>query len=130
MKGAITEPLVITTSPPNTTIMIRTGSSQYFLRTRMNRQSSATKSILCPSKLVSHGLGRWPGRLPHDPVAVRVRLPLQPQRVLSEHPHDEAGRQNRAVEQQRHHDRADHAVEKQSEPQPYQVQWMENRGTE
>ena len=45
MNGAIAEPLVRTTSPPNTTIMIRIGNSQNFFRTRINRQSSATKSI-------------------------------------------------------------------------------------
>src|ERR1700736_1645090 len=101
MKGAIAEPLVSTTSPPNTTIMIRIGSSQNFFRARINRQSSATKSILRPLfehdlcgkpvptfpdhalELIFHRLGRGPRRLPHDPVAVRARLPLQPQQILA-----------------------------------------------
>src|SRR5450759_2407054 len=100
MNGAIAEPLVSTTSPPNTTIMIRIGSSQNFFRTRINRQSSATKSILCPLELVFHRLGRWPGRRSHDPVALRVRLPLEPQQILAQRAHDETGRPHRAVEQQ------------------------------
>jgi hypothetical protein len=45
MNGAIAEPLVSTTRPPNTTIMIMIGSSQNFFRTRMKRQISARKSI-------------------------------------------------------------------------------------
>src|SRR6188768_2691224 len=48
MNGAIAEPLVSTTRPPNTTIMIRIGSSQNFFRTRMKRQSSDRKSITFP----------------------------------------------------------------------------------
>src|ERR1700731_1078675 len=129
MKGAITEPLVSTTSPPNTTIMIRTGNSQNFLRTRINRQSSATKSISCPLKLISHGLGRWSGRLPRDPVAFRVRLPFEPQQILAHHAHDETGRQNRAVEDQRHHHGVDDAMQQQSELQPYQIKRLKDRRT-
>src|SRR5665647_2707626 len=101
MNGAITEPLVSTTSPPNTTIMINIGSSQNFFRARINRQSSATKSITHPSELVFHRLGRRAGRLAHDPVAVGVGLPLQPQQVLAQRAHHEAGRPDRAEEQQR-----------------------------
>src|SRR3979409_2369816 len=119
MNGAITEPLVSTTSPPNTTIMISTGSSQNFFRTRINRQSSATKSMFvslfeqdafekAASRFCSdhaleldfHRLGRRSGRLSHDPVAVLVRLPFQAQHILAQHAHDEAGRQNRAVKNQ------------------------------
>src|ERR1700675_21473 len=159
MKGAITEPLVSTTNPPNTTIISSTGNSQNFFRTRINRQSSATKSICCPLdhdpmnrivissvlfehdvpeswfplsgsclELVFHRLGRWSARLSHDPVAVRVRLSFEPQQVLPHHAHDEAGRPNRAIEQQRHHDRVDHLVKQQSELQPYQIERMEDRG--
>src|SRR3981081_4623818 len=137
MNGAITEPLVSTTSPPNTTIMISTGSSQNFFRARMNRQSSATKSMFVSLfehdtfekvvfrffsdhalELVSHRFGRWSGRSPHDPVAVLVRQPFQAQHILAQHAHDEAGWQNRAVKNKRHHDRVDHLVKQQSELQP------------
>src|ERR1700693_4818123 len=104
MNGAIAEPLVSTTSPPNTTIMISIGNSQNFFRTRINRQSSATKSISCPLELIFHRLGRWSGRAPHDPVARRLGLALEPQQIPSHHAHDEAGRPYRAEEQQRHDD--------------------------
>ena len=40
MNGAIAEPLVSTIRPPKITIMIMIGSSQNFLRSRMNAQSS------------------------------------------------------------------------------------------
>src|SRR5260370_946730 len=110
MNGATTEPLVSTTSPPNTTIMIRIGNSQNFFLTRMNRQSSATKSISCPLELISHRLWRGTRRLSHDPVAVRARLPFEPQRVLPHHAHEQTGGQNRAVENQRHQHRVDHLV--------------------
>src|SRR5471030_1604512 len=118
MKGAITEPLVSTTSPPKTTIMVRIGNSQNFFLTRINRQSSATKSIFVLLELIAHRLGRWTRGLSHDPVAVRVRLPFEPQRVLPHHAHDQSGRQNRAEEQQRHDDRVDYPVKQQSELQP------------
>src|SRR5258708_1143268 len=159
MNGAITEPLVSTTSPPNTTIMTSIGNSQNFFRTRINRQSSTTKSIYCPLdhdpinrimisslclsmflfgkpvpsfpdalELVFHRFGRWSVRLSHDPVAVRIRLSFEPQQVLPHHAHDEAGRQNRAVEEQRHHNRIDHAVKEQSELQPYPIERIKDRG--
>jgi len=38
--------------------MINTGNSQNFFRTRINRQSSATKSISCP--------------LDHDPIRLKA----------------------------------------------------------
>src|SRR5258708_10453388 len=128
MNGATTEPLVSTTSPPNTTIMIRTGNSQNFFLTRINRQSSATKSMSCPLELISHRLRRWTRRLPHDPVAVGARLPFEPQQVLPHHAHDQTGRQNRAVENQRHQHRAERPVKQHSELQPYQVKRMKDRG--
>ena len=40
MNGAIAEPWVNTTSPPNTAIMTMMGRSQNFFRTFRNRQSS------------------------------------------------------------------------------------------
>jgi hypothetical protein len=46
MNGAIAEPLPSTTTPPNTAVNIKIGSSQNFLRTRMNSQSSARKDTM------------------------------------------------------------------------------------
>src|ERR1700678_4481491 len=100
MNGAIADPLVSTTRAPNTTIMIRIGSSQNFFLTRINRQSSATKSISYPLELIFHRLGRWTGRLSHDPVARRIRLAFEPQQVPPHPAHDEAGRPNRAEKHQ------------------------------
>src|SRR4051812_32530852 len=102
MKGATAEPLVNTTSPPNTTIMIMIGSSQNFLRTRMKRQSSARKSITSLSELVLHCLRRRSRRLPRQPIAVATRLTPQAQQVPPHSPHDETGRQHRSVEHQTH----------------------------
>src|SRR6266852_8202944 len=60
MNGANAEPDVSTTRPPNTTDIRMIGSSQYFLRTLANCQSSARKLmvpenwrfiVLCPSRL-------------------------------------------------------------------------------
>src|SRR3954452_6280583 len=149
MNGAIAEPLVRTTSPPNTTIMIRIGISQNFFRTRMKRHSSVRKSIsfsqpslferdplpkrapACSgsrfSELVFHRLGRRTGRLPYDPVAFGVRLPFEPQQILAHRARDETGRQYRAVKQQRHHDGVDHAMKQQPEFQPYPLERIEDR---
>ena len=46
MKGATADPLVSTSSPPNTSIMTRIGNSQYFLRTRWNVQNSLRNEII------------------------------------------------------------------------------------
>ena len=66
--------------------------------------------------------GRGPGRAPFDPVAVRVRLPFEPQRVLAQRPHDEAGRQHRAEEHQGHHDRIHHFVQQEPELKPQPIE--------
>src|SRR5262245_6504804 len=99
MNGAIAEPLVSTTRPPKTTIMIRIGSSQNFLRTRMKRQSSPTNSIIFSLELVLHCIRRGPGRRAHDPVARSIRLAPEPQQILAHGAQHEAGRKHRAVEQ-------------------------------
>lgn len=53
MKGAIAEPWVRTTRPPNTAIITRIGSSQNFFRTFRKRQSSPKKDRV---KLFARGL--------------------------------------------------------------------------
>src|SRR5476649_2127770 len=116
MNGAMAEPLVSTIRPPNTTIMIMIGSSQNFLRSRMNAQSSMmTEPMdvdpfeinLARSELVFHRLRRRTRRGPLDPVAFGVAVELQPQEILAEHPHHQTDRRNRDEEQQAQHDRID-----------------------
>src|SRR5215831_10854532 len=68
MNGATAEPLVSTTRPPNTAIMMRTVKSQNFLRTRIKRHSSVRKFIAALSlELVPHGVGCRAGRAAFDP---------------------------------------------------------------
>src|SRR4051812_4663824 len=98
MKGATADPLVRITSPPNTTIITRTGSNQNFLRTRMKRQSSARKSIQRPSELIAHAFPRRPRRIADDPVAVAFRLALEPQEFLAGYAHNQAGWPDRQIE--------------------------------
>src|SRR5919206_3376163 len=96
MNGATTEPLASTSRPPNSAIMIRTGASQNFLRTRMKPHSSARNSIGVPPGsvlvLVDHGLGRGSGRPALDPVAGGVRLAPAAHRVVVPDPHQVADR--------------------------------------
>src|SRR6185437_14195127 len=97
MNGAMAEPLVNTIRPPNTTIMIRIGNSQNFLRSRMKAQSSTIMApilpaILSTSELVAHRLRRRSRWCAVDPVAAGAAVDLQPQEVLAEGPHDQADR--------------------------------------
>jgi hypothetical protein len=70
MKGAIAEPFVSTNKPPKIAIMIKTGSSQNFLRTRKNIQNSRRKdSIDPPLELALHVECRG-SRITADPIAV------------------------------------------------------------
>jgi hypothetical protein len=48
MNGAITEPLLSTTKPPNTAIINIMGTSQNFLRDRRNFHNSSTKPMARP----------------------------------------------------------------------------------
>jgi len=82
MKGAIAEPLVSTKRPPNTIIMIRIGSNQYFLRTRKNIQNSfKNEAIVESSELLGHGFGGRTGRVAYQPVTVDIGIGLQPKRA-------------------------------------------------
>src|SRR6185437_16174769 len=113
MNGAIAEPLVSTIRPPKTTIMIRIGSSQNFLRSRMKAQSS---TIMAPmdedpfeigyarSELVAHRLRRRARRRAVDPVGRGPAVELQPQEILAEGPHHEADRRDGQEEQHAEHD--------------------------
>src|SRR3974390_2615308 len=119
MNGATTEPLISTTNPPTTTIMMRLGSSQNFLRTHINRESSARKLIsLSPLELVFHRFRSRPGRAPLDPIAVDIGRPFESQEVLAKRPHNEAGRQHRAEEYEGHHYWSHNLVQQQSQLKP------------
>src|SRR5262249_17562550 len=54
MKGATALPWVSTINPPKTTIIISTGSSQYFLRTCKNRNNSSKNDIGPLLELIRH----------------------------------------------------------------------------
>src|ERR1700755_774496 len=122
MKGATAEPLVRITRPPNTTIITRIGSSQNFLRTRMKRQSSASKSIQFPSKLIAHALRRRPPRIAHDPVTIAIRLAPEPQEFRAGYAQNQADWPDRQVENQPHDDRVDDVVQQQAEPEPDDIE--------
>src|SRR5688572_13817134 len=91
MNGATTLPLLSTISPPNTTIMNRIGSIQYFLRACMKDQSSEKNIPMAASELVCHCFGSGSGRLARDPVTLGVLVESQPERPLSERAHDQSG---------------------------------------
>jgi hypothetical protein len=62
--GAMTLPWVSTTSPPKRIIMNIIGTSQYFFRVDMNRQSSERNDIHSSAKLIVDALvGVGPGYL-------------------------------------------------------------------
>ena len=84
MNGATAEPLVSTTSPPNTTIMMRIGHQPKFLA-NPHKAPKLGKKIHTAFllELVFHGFGGGPGRTPFDPVAVGIGLAFEPQQVLA-----------------------------------------------
>ena len=55
MKGATAEPWVSSTRLPNRAITSNSGSNQYFLRTRMKRQSSAAVFVISWSRRLDAG---------------------------------------------------------------------------
>src|SRR5215813_6396944 len=126
MKGATALPWVSTIRPPNTTIINSTGSNQYFLRTRKNRQNSSKNAIGAPPQpvleLVAHRLARRPGRLAHDPVTTGSRLAPQAQYVLAQQAHQHGQRRHHDEEDEAEHHRAHDPAQKISElcPQPVQ----------
>src|SRR5947207_14511948 len=132
MNGAMAEPLVSTIRLPKITIMIMIGSSQNFLRARMNAQSSTMiepiVSLLPLSELVLHGLRRRPRRLALDPVTLGAAVDPRPQEILAEGAHDEADRRNGDEEQQAEHQRVHDLVEQQAELQPQPVQRRQDLG--
>src|ERR1700760_2303966 len=109
MNGAIAEPLVSTIRPPKITIMIMIGSSQNFLRSFMNAQSSTIiepiVSLLPRSELILHGLRRRPRGRPLDPVALGAAVEPQAEEILAAGPRQQADRRDGDEEQQTQDDR-------------------------
>src|ERR1700691_5561774 len=122
MKGATAEPFASTSRPPNIAITRKTGSSQYFLRTRKNIQNSFRNETIGYSELLLHGAERGCGRVTGDPVGLGSTIRLQPKGIVTEHPLQQADRDNDAIEQQRQHDRAYDGMKHKAELQPKPVE--------
>src|SRR5437899_11982393 len=102
MKGAIAEPLVSTSRPPKISIMIRIGSSQYFLRARRKAQNSFRNEVIDRSfsELLCHGFRRWTGRLAQHPVALGGGILAPAHRILAGRTHQKSDRKHRGAEHQ------------------------------
>src|SRR6516165_1112294 len=98
MKGATAEPLVSTMSPPKMTIMMKIGANQYFFRTRRNDQNSRRKDSI-GSILILHRFRRRPRWRSVDPVAHRIGVTTQSQRVFAEYAHQQRNRRHGQIEQ-------------------------------
>src|SRR5580658_6881146 len=122
MKGATAEPFASTSRPPNIAITTKTGSSQYFLRTRRNNQNSFRNETIGYSELLLHGAECGCGRVTRDPVGLGGAIRLQPKGIVAEHPLQQADGDNDAVEQQRQHDRAYDGMKQKAELQPKSVE--------
>src|SRR5471032_2589955 len=133
MNGAMAEPLVSTIRPPKITIMMKIGSSQNFLRSFMNAQSSTMMEpmvfkSLSRSELIFHRLRRRPRRSALDPVALGVLVQAQAQEILARRPHDQADRRDRHEEQQAHDDRIHDLEHQQADFQPETVEGTQDLG--
>src|SRR5574342_15672 len=106
MNGATAEPWLSTISAPSSAITSRIGSSQNFLRALRKAQSSLRNDMGKCLKLVGQGLGRRARRVALDPVALRLGIALEPQRVLARQAHGDAERRDHPVVENADHDRA------------------------
>src|SRR6266436_1613699 len=125
--GAMTLPWVSTTRPPKTSIMNMIGNSQYFFRTRMNRQSSERNDIDVPLKLIVDAFGRGSRRISDQPVSCGLRVAPQIEKVLS-HPAEHNG--NRCDHQEKkpaQHDRGDDLAQYQAKPGPGSIEGRQQR---
>src|SRR6185369_10303585 len=98
MNGATADPWVSTMSPPNSTRISTIGSSQNFLRSRMNAHNSTAKSPISflPSELSQHVRGR--PRLAPYPICLPGALELPAHGVVTDEPHQQAERCDDDVE--------------------------------
>src|SRR5580693_1685214 len=121
MKGATALLCANTNSTPNNSIITRMGSSQYFLRVLRNAQNSFRNgNIVSFLKLISHGLGSRPRRLPRNPVRPGARS--QAQRVFFQDPEQKTDGRDHQEENHSGHHRAHHAAEQQPELSPDSIQ--------
>src|SRR5216683_957778 len=89
MNGAITDPWLATRSAPNSAIVIISGASQNFLRTRKKAQNSPKKpTIAVSSKLPPHVRRLAFRRLPRDPIAGGGPVGQEAQWPPPRYPHD------------------------------------------
>src|SRR6185369_13292630 len=98
MNGATADPWVSTMSPPNSTRISTIGRSQNFFRSRMNAQSSTTKSpiSLLPLELPHHVRGR--SRRAPDAIGLARPLEGSTHRVTARETHHQPERRDDAVE--------------------------------
>src|SRR6516164_4752729 len=105
MNGATAEIWLNTTRPPSSSITSMMGSSQYFLRTLRKAHSSIRTDIGAPrSEHVLQALRLRTGRRAMDPVARRLRIPLEAQQVLAREAQQQRGRGDDDEEQDAHDD--------------------------
>src|SRR5919206_229247 len=122
MKGATTEPLVRTISPPNTPMRTISGRSQNFLRARRKAQSSPANESMLSSELVLQGFGRGSRRMPRDPIGACLRIPLEPQEILAEGAHEHSHWGENEEEDSSHDERVHDLVQDEAEAEPGLVQ--------
>src|SRR5438477_2574455 len=102
MNGAITDPWLATNSAPNSAIVIISGASQNFLRTRKKAQNSPMKPcIRFSSELPSHTRYFAFRRCPADPIAGGGPIGCETQRPFAGEPHDQRHRADDKKEQYR-----------------------------
>lgn len=127
MNGATAEPYVSTIRPPSRTIMIRTGSSQNFLRALMKSQSSAIKDMVTLHllELLFHRRQRGLFQVDFDPVGFRIRVEFLTQQVFATRAHNKACWRDGDKEQDAHHDRRHDLTEQYAELELERVQRRE-----
>src|SRR5262245_23790280 len=128
MNGAIAEPCVSTISPPNSSIRMRIGTNQYFLRTRRNIQNSCRNDNMHTSELLFHRVRRRSWRLARDPVACRRRVAAQTQRVFAGPAHENAYGRDGRVEQNHQNDRTDGLGQEETELEPRAIEGPQSCG--
>src|SRR5258706_15458803 len=118
MKGPTTAPCARIKSPPMSTVTMMIGSSQNLRSAPRNLHIWKTISIAFSlEKVLEAVVGRARGLAPF-PVRRRRRVEAARQRVALREAHDERHRREHAEEDDPHHDRAHHAVEKLAELHP------------
>src|SRR6185369_11714446 len=104
MNGAMAEPFVRTTKPPNTAIMMTIGTSQYFLRALRKAQSSRIRDMPA-SELVLEGFCERTWRFAQFPVSPGGRVKAKVQGPLADQPHPQPDRREDRVEHEPEHHR-------------------------